>query len=57
MVYYQYGFTIAFLALLGAVAAKTGGSNIGKAILRITMWGTLAMVLTAGVGHLFGVNV
>lgn len=57
MVYYQYGFTIAFLALLGAVAAKTGGSNIGKAILRITLWGTIAMVLTAVVGHFFGVTV
>ncbi|MEZ5016509.1 MAG: VIT family protein [Flavipsychrobacter sp.] len=57
MVYYQYGFTIAFLILLGAVAAKTGGSNVGKAILRITLWGTLAMVLTAVVGRIFGVAV
>lgn len=57
MVYYQYGFTIVFLMLLGAVAAKTGGSSIGKAILRITLWGTLAMVLTAVVGRIFGVAV
>ncbi len=57
MVYYQYGFTIAFLMLLGAIAAKTGGSNIVKATLRITLWGTIAMVLTAGVGRLFGVAV
>ncbi|HEY9178224.1 MAG TPA: VIT family protein [Flavipsychrobacter sp.] len=57
MVYYQYGFTIAFLMLLGAIAAKTGGSNIVKATLRITLWGTIAMVLTAGVGRLFGVVV
>lgn len=57
MVYYQYGFTIAFLMLLGAIAAKTGGSNVVKATLRITLWGTIAMVLTAGVGRLFGVAV
>lgn len=57
MVYYQYGFTIAFLMLLGAIAAKTGGSNVMKATLRITLWGTIAMVLTAGVGKLFGVAV
>lgn len=55
MVYYQYGFTIVFLMILGAVAARTGGSNIGKAILRITLWGTIAMALTAVVGRIFGV--
>ncbi len=57
MVYYQYGFTIVFLMVLGAVAAKTGGSDVGKAILRITLWGTIAMALTAIVGHIFGVAV
>lgn len=57
MVYFQYGFTILFLVILGAVAAKTGGSNVGKAIARITFWGTVAMILTAAVGYLFGVNV
>ncbi len=57
MVYYQYCLAIAFLALLGAIAARTGGSAVGKAILRITLWGTIAMALTAGVGRLFGVAV
>ncbi|MDC6389003.1 VIT family protein [Maribacter sp. PR1] len=57
MEYYLYGFAILFLILLGALAAKTGGSSIGKAIARITFWGTIAMGLTALVGHLFGVNV
>lgn len=56
MVYYQYGFSIIFLMLLGAIAAKTGGSRIGVAMLRICFWGTVAMAITAGVGHLFGVN-
>jgi len=57
MVYAQYGFAILFLVFLGALAAKTGGSGIVKAILRITLWGTIAMALSATVGYLFGVNV
>ncbi|MBS1588888.1 MAG: VIT family protein [Bacteroidetes bacterium] len=54
--YYLYGFSIIFLMLLGAFAAKTGGSSPKKAVIRITLWGTIAMVLTAFVGYLFGVN-
>lgn len=54
--YYLYGFAIFFLILLGILAAKTGGSSITKAVLRITLWGTIAMVLSAVVGYLFGVN-
>lgn len=57
MEYYLYGFTIIFLIILGAIAAKTGGSSIKKAIFRITIWGTLAMGLSALVGYLFGVKV
>jgi len=56
MVYYQYGFSIVFLMLLGAVAAKTGGAKVGVAMLRICFWGTVAMAITALVGHIFGVN-
>ncbi len=57
MEYWLYGFTILFLIILGVTSAKTGGSHIGKAILRITIWGTIAMGLSAFVGYLFGVNV
>ena len=57
MEYFLYGFAIFFLIVLGALAAKTGGSNMGKAIIRITFWGTVAMGLTALVGYLFGVNI
>lgn len=57
MEYCLYGFAIVFLILLGTTAAKTGGSSVIKAILRVTIWGTLAMGLTALVGYLFGVNV
>ena len=57
MEYWLYAFTILFLIILGSIAAKTGGSNIKKAILRITIWGTIAMVLSALVGYVFGVRV
>ncbi|MFC1689657.1 VIT family protein [Pseudomonadota bacterium] len=43
------------LALLGGIAAFAGGANITVGALRVTFWGVLAMLLTAGVGHLFGV--
>ncbi|MBP9741578.1 MAG: VIT family protein [Chitinophagaceae bacterium] len=55
--YLLYGFTIIFLITLGAIAAKTGGSSILKAIVRITIWGTIAMGLSALVGYIFGVKV
>ncbi|HEY1022924.1 MAG TPA: VIT family protein [Flavisolibacter sp.] len=57
MEYYLYGFTILSLIILGTVAAKTGGSSIPKAIARIVIWGTIAMVLSAAAGYLFGVKV
>lgn len=57
MEYWLYGFTIIFLIILGAISAKTGGSSIKKAIVRITIWGTIAMGLSALVGYVFGVNV
>ncbi|HMR17416.1 MAG TPA: VIT1/CCC1 transporter family protein, partial [Mariniflexile sp.] len=56
MVYIQYIFATLFLVVLGVTAAKAGGSNIKKAILRITFWGTIAMGITALIGYLFGVN-
>jgi VIT1/CCC1 family predicted Fe2+/Mn2+ transporter len=56
MIYLQYLFSIFFLMMLGAVAAKAGGSNISRAVLRIAFWGTVAMAMTALVGHLFGVK-
>lgn len=57
MEYSLYAFAIIFLIVLGALAAKTGGSSISRAIIRITFWGTIAMGLSAFVGYLFGVNV
>ncbi|QAA80526.1 VIT family protein [Aequorivita sp. H23M31] len=57
MEYTLYGSAIFFLIILGTVSARTGGSPIGIAILRITFWGTMAMGITAFVGYLFGVNI
>ncbi|RYZ88095.1 MAG: VIT family protein [Proteobacteria bacterium] len=56
MEYFLYGFTILSLIVLGAVSAKTGGSGLKKAIMRVVVWGTIAMLLSASVGYLFGVK-
>ena len=49
--------SLAFLALLGVVGALAGGAPIGKAVIRVTLWGALAMAITAGIGKLFGVAI
>ena len=46
-----------FLAVLGAVGAKAGGAPIGRAVLRVTFWGVIAMAATAAIGALFGTTV
>ena len=46
-----------FLAFLGAVGAKAGGAPIGRAVLRVTFWGAIAMAATAAIGALFGTTV
>ncbi|QIG81429.1 VIT1/CCC1 transporter family protein [Stakelama tenebrarum] len=43
-----------YLGILGAVGAKTGGAPLPRAVLRVTFWGALAMLVTAGIGSLFG---
>jgi len=48
------GTSLAFLALLGIVAARVGGASILASAWRVTFWGALAMAITAGVGALFG---
>ena len=57
MVPFVVSTSLLFLALMGALAARTGGSSIIKGIVRVTFWGALAMALTAGVGALFGTKV
>ncbi|HUG26356.1 VIT1/CCC1 transporter family protein [Piscinibacter sp.] len=48
------GMSLAFLALLGAVAARVGGASVLAGAWRVGFWGALAMAITAGVGALFG---
>ncbi len=40
---------------LGALAARTGGASATVGALRVAFWGALAMLVTAGVGALFGI--
>jgi len=49
------GSSLLFLALLGLLAARAGGSPVIASVTRVMFWGALAMALTAGVGALFGV--
>ena len=48
------GFSLVFLAGLGALSARVGGAPIAQGTLRVTFWGAIAMAATAGVGTLFG---
>ncbi len=48
------GMSLAFLALLGAMAAWGGGTPVAVSVWRVSLWGALAMAITAGVGALFG---
>ncbi|MFC5527701.1 VIT family protein [Rhodanobacter ginsengisoli] len=48
--------SLIFLAVLGGLAARTGGARIRTGVIRITFWGALAMAITTGVGMLFGVT-
>ena len=57
MEYILYGCTVVSLAILGTVSARAGGSSVLKAVLRIVVGGTIAMVISAVVGYLFGVRV
>ncbi len=54
LVWVVSGSSLFFLALLGSLAARAGGSPVGRSVARVTFWGALAMALTAGVGALFG---
>lgn len=49
--------TLVSLCGLGLVSAHAGGAPKLRAALRVSFWGTLAMVLTFAVGRLFGVAV
>jgi VIT1/CCC1 family predicted Fe2+/Mn2+ transporter len=45
---------ITALVILGVAGARAGGARIARAAVRVAVGGTLAIAITAGVGHLFG---
>ena len=50
------GSSLLFLALLGSLSARLGGASVMMAAARVTVWGAVAMAVTAGAGALFGVS-
>jgi len=46
--------SLAFLAILGAIAARAGGASMLTGAVRVTFWSALAMVATALIGKLVG---
>lgn len=48
------GGSLLFLAVLGGTASRVGGANIIRGASRVTFWGAIAMLLTMGIGDLFG---
>ncbi|MEO8812709.1 MAG: VIT family protein [Caulobacteraceae bacterium] len=46
--------SLIFLAVLGALGARTGGAPMAKATVRVMAWGALAMAITFAVGKLVG---
>ena len=49
--------SLIFLAILGAVAARTGGASVAKGATRVLFWGAMAMLATDLVGRIFGTSV
>jgi VIT1/CCC1 family predicted Fe2+/Mn2+ transporter len=49
--------SLASLAALGAFGAHLGGAPLGRAALRVTVGGALAMAVTAAIGRALGVTV
>jgi VIT1/CCC1 family predicted Fe2+/Mn2+ transporter len=46
--------SLLYLAVLGIVSARAGGSSAWTGMWRVLFWGAVAMAITAGVGALFG---
>lgn len=57
MVILEYVAAILFLGFSGYFAARSGGAPVVKAVVRICVWGTIAMVLTAFIGYIFGTKI
>ena len=49
--------TLVALGVLGALGARLGGASMGRAAMRVTIWGAVAMALTSAIGALVGTAV
>ncbi len=47
---------LAALIITGTLSARIGGAHAGRATLRVVVGGAIAMVVTYGIGYLFGVH-
>jgi VIT1/CCC1 family predicted Fe2+/Mn2+ transporter len=50
------GFSLIVLTALGGIAARAGGASLLPGAIRVLIWGAAAMLITAGVGALFGIR-
>lgn len=48
------GASLCGLVVLGYVGARTGGAPVWKSVARVTLWGALAMIVTAIIGRFVG---
>ena len=46
--------SLAGLVILGILGARAGGAPVVPSVLRVSLWGALAMAVTAAIGRLFG---
>jgi VIT1/CCC1 family predicted Fe2+/Mn2+ transporter len=56
LVFAVAGVSLVCLLSLGALAARAGGAPVAAGAARVTVWGVLAMLVTAAVGRLFGLS-
>lgn len=50
-----YAVSILCLMILGMVSAKIGGARMIPAMLRISIWGSIAMGVSASIGYMLGI--
>ncbi len=50
------GGTLISLAAVGGTAARTGGAPVAQGSFRVLFWGSLAMLVTAALGHFVGIT-
>ena len=56
IIYAVLAVTVFALGILGYLGAKAGGAPIAPSLVRIVGWGIFAMIVTAGIGKIFGIS-